>query len=263
VRHLDVPREIGSILFAGSPRKGRAKELFMKAIAKNRVAAGLIATTALLAASACSGDDKEGVCTPGATQACTCPGGVQGAQSCNLDGNSWGMCACASSGDGGSSYLCIPNSTQNCLCTGGAKGSQACGTTGKSWSTCDCTTVYKDGGGAEASLAAPVGKFCHAALVNGQSATLQCVIGSGSTSVTLSAWTGSCNTSVGTTCVALPTGVDIPINVFHGTDLLAKGTADISKGEDWIFVVQVTNGTPELIGGSLKATNKCSSYSPF
>jgi hypothetical protein len=57
-------------------------------------------------------------CTPGASVACTGPGGCRGAQTCNSDGASLGSCVCGGSaadgstsggnGDSGGSGLCAP-----------------------------------------------------------------------------------------------------------------------------------------------------------
>ena len=48
----------------------------------------------LFVATGCGDDDMMGVCTPGETQVCVCPGNTSGAQACNSDGNGWGVCAC-------------------------------------------------------------------------------------------------------------------------------------------------------------------------
>jgi len=47
-------------------------------------------------------DEGENVCTPGATQICSCAGGKQGAQTCDKDGKAWGPCTgCSTFPDGG------------------------------------------------------------------------------------------------------------------------------------------------------------------
>jgi len=55
-----------------------------------------------LVSLSCSDSQGAAVCTPGATQACVCPGGKAGAQACEKDGMSWGVCyGCPSGGDAG------------------------------------------------------------------------------------------------------------------------------------------------------------------
>ncbi|MBK8264509.1 MAG: hypothetical protein IPK80_24600 [Nannocystis sp.] len=44
-----------------------------------------------------------GACVPGASVACACPNGTMGAQVCNPDGNSFGICECAGGSSGSTS----------------------------------------------------------------------------------------------------------------------------------------------------------------
>jgi hypothetical protein len=61
----------------------------------------LLGALTMLALGACS-SDGDPVCTPGATQACVCPGGGAGAQACEKDGKSWGVCyGCPGDSDAG------------------------------------------------------------------------------------------------------------------------------------------------------------------
>lgn len=58
----------------------------------------------VIGVSACSGDDSKTTppgpseCVPGESKACTGPGGCQGGQICSVDGKSFGLCDCSSSG---------------------------------------------------------------------------------------------------------------------------------------------------------------------
>jgi hypothetical protein len=58
-------------------------------------------TLLALASLSCSDDQEARVCDPGATQVCVCPGGATGAQVCEKDGMSWGVCNGCPSIDGG------------------------------------------------------------------------------------------------------------------------------------------------------------------
>ncbi|MFH1131340.1 MAG: C-type lectin domain-containing protein [Pseudomonadota bacterium] len=49
--------------------------------------------------------NSDSVCAAGATQACFCPNGEQGAQTCSDDGLSWGTCSCCQ---------CIPDGGASC-----------------------------------------------------------------------------------------------------------------------------------------------------
>ena len=65
---------------------------------------------------------KPSICTPNLTQVCVCPGGVQGAQSCDATGTGWSKCACpgdeTNHKDGGdsndSSNSCKEGDTRPC-----------------------------------------------------------------------------------------------------------------------------------------------------
>jgi hypothetical protein len=60
-----------------------------------RTLAGLALLVAVLGIEACAGDDGGArTCTPGATQACACAGGLPGAQICEASGARWGPCDC-------------------------------------------------------------------------------------------------------------------------------------------------------------------------
>jgi hypothetical protein len=54
----------------------------------------------LFVAAGCQEDPvEEGVCEPGATQACVCPDGDDGSQSCASDGSGWEECVCVGDDD--------------------------------------------------------------------------------------------------------------------------------------------------------------------
>lgn len=55
---------------------------------------------ALALVAACSSTDPPTRCTPGASVACTCPGGGTGAQVCSADGASYGSCVCGTDAGG-------------------------------------------------------------------------------------------------------------------------------------------------------------------
>jgi hypothetical protein len=66
----------------------------------------IVACSSSSSSSNTSGDSGSSApaCTPGVQVSCACVGGAKGAQACNADGHSYGMCQCASStGDSGSS----------------------------------------------------------------------------------------------------------------------------------------------------------------
>lgn len=61
----------------------------------------LVALTSWLAISTtASCSSSADVCVPGATQVCACPGGENGAQACNADGNGFEACLCPGDDDG-------------------------------------------------------------------------------------------------------------------------------------------------------------------
>lgn len=49
-----------------------------------------------------TGETGGGSCVPNETQACACPGGGEGVQTCGADGKSFSVCDCGSGGSGGS-----------------------------------------------------------------------------------------------------------------------------------------------------------------
>lgn len=61
--------------------------------------ATVLVVTLVTCTSSCSSEDK--TCAPGATQACVCPSGRQGAQACSPDGTGWGTCTCEGAPDAG------------------------------------------------------------------------------------------------------------------------------------------------------------------
>ena len=48
----------------------------------------------LMLGPACGSGGDGGVCDPGETRPCLCPGDLSGVQSCNSDGSGWGACDC-------------------------------------------------------------------------------------------------------------------------------------------------------------------------
>jgi hypothetical protein len=68
-----------------------------------------------LAAPIGCGDDE--VCTPGEQVGCACPGGVDGAQSCNAEGSGFEACDCEGTGPGAGGG---PGSTASSATSGGA-----------------------------------------------------------------------------------------------------------------------------------------------
>ena len=61
-----------------------------------------------LSATSC-GDEvsSDEVCTPGKVETCPCPGGEQGTQACNADGNGYDDCQCPNGdGDGADADAC-------------------------------------------------------------------------------------------------------------------------------------------------------------
>ena len=61
-----------------------------------------------------------GLCTPGKQEACACPGGAQGVQSCNASGNGYDACLCGGSTSG-------DNSSNNSSSNGNGNGSTTAG----------------------------------------------------------------------------------------------------------------------------------------
>jgi hypothetical protein len=63
-----------------------------------RLVAGLALMAGLVASAASCSSDHADPCAPGASIACTGPGGCAGGQVCNGDGSGYGSCDCASAG---------------------------------------------------------------------------------------------------------------------------------------------------------------------
>ena len=221
---------------------------------------------------ACADDDggnNNKICAPGATQVCACPGGAQGVQTCNITGASWSTCNCGGTKhDGGSGgKVCVPGTTQQCSCSGGVKGVQSCNQDGKGFSGCDCSKL--DGGGVKLDKGGTgkksVGKFCHNLVdKNNKTLTLTLKIGTGSSQVSLSAWSGACSTVVGVQCHQMPIGNNMPMEVWYNGQVMIKGSATIAGGEQWLILLTLDkNNNPECQGGALKAGYTCQSYNPF
>jgi hypothetical protein len=82
----------------------------------------ILSAGAIVAACGSTGDSGGGgTCVPGTTQTCACVGGAMGAQACNTDGKSFGMCQCsANTGSGGSpstGTLTGAGGGKSCECT--------------------------------------------------------------------------------------------------------------------------------------------------
>ena len=212
------------------------------------------------------GDSNNKICAPGATQVCACPGSTQGVQTCNITGASWSTCNCGSNPklDGGTGKVCIPGTTKGCTCSGGLNGVQSCNQSGQGYSNCDCSkldggTVKYDTGGLPPKKS--VGKFCHNLVdKNDKTITLTLKIGSGSSQVSLSAWTNACSTVLGVQCHQLPVGNNMPLEVWLQGQVVAQGSASIGPGEEWVIVLTMdSNGKPEFQGGALKTGYTCQS----
>jgi len=99
---------------------------------------------ALLSLS-CSDDQGATICDPGTTQPCACPGGAMGAQACEKDGKSWGVCyGCPSPDDAGADGVTIadaapPDGPGGCTKAADLLDPGACGA-GKA-----CSIVGSDG----------------------------------------------------------------------------------------------------------------------
>ncbi len=76
-----------------------------------------------------------GVCTPGATNVCTCSNGTSGAATCNAAGTAYGACVCNSTNP-----VCTPGATQVCACANGTSGAQTCLAGGAAYGACVCST---------------------------------------------------------------------------------------------------------------------------
>ena len=217
------------------------------------------------------GDSNNKICAPGATQVCACPGSTQGVQTCNITGASWSTCNCGSNPklDGGTGKVCVPGTTNQCTCSGGLKGVQNCNQQGTGYSNCDCSkldggVVKYDTGGQPPKKS--VGKFCHVLVDKKTSGalTLTMKIGTGANQVSLSAWSNACSTVVGVQCHQIPVGNNQPIEFWLQGQVVAKGSASIGPGEDWIFVLDLdTQGQALLTSGALKTGFTCQSFNPF
>jgi hypothetical protein len=112
-----------------------------------------------------------------------------------------------------------------------------------------------------------VGKFCNDLLLSDQKFTAELKIGSGSSQVTFSAYSGECSPVVGVTCPTIPTGSNLAIAVTDGTQTLMTGniTQSITAGEEWLFILTVDSSTQQatLQGGPFDPQYKCSSTDPF
>lgn len=116
-------------------------------------------TLLLLVLVQCSSDPAvesttERVCDPGKQDACPCPGGTEGAQSCNADGSGFNECQCETGGVGGSAGSGGPNGG-----SGGSGGglSGASGTAGNSATAGTGGTGGISGSAGEAGMAGASG----------------------------------------------------------------------------------------------------------
>lgn len=122
-------------------------------------------TLLLLVLVQCSSDPAvesttERVCDPGKQDACPCPGGTEGAQSCNADGSGFNECQCETGGVGGSAGSGGPNGG-----SGGSDGglSGASGTAGNSATAGTGGTGGMSGSAGEAGVGGTGGSVddCH------------------------------------------------------------------------------------------------------
>lgn len=112
-----------------------------------------------------------------------------------------------------------------------------------------------------------VGKFCNDLLLSDQKFTADLKVGSGSSQVTFSAYSGECSPVVGVTCQTIPTGSNLAIEVTDGTQTLMTGniTQSINAGEEWLFILTVDSTTQQatLQGGPFDPQYQCKSTDPF
>ena len=126
-----------------------------------------------LALAGCGSDATDGskrVCEPGKSAACACVGaGDSGAQTCDADGNGWGVCECpgqdnggassaggagfaaAGSSGGGTRGVVLPGQTDPSLPPAASKGS------GKQWNYQRSETECREG---DCLVACPSDNFC-------------------------------------------------------------------------------------------------------
>ncbi len=205
----------------------------------------LILSAAFLAAACGAPTDK--VCTPGGTQACQCAGGKQGAQTCNLDGKSWGQCSC----DGSNTTTgCTNGQSQTCSCTDGSSGTQTCANS--AWGACACATT-----------APAVGKFCNSVLNNGAQTTMTLTVGSGAAAVQMDAPTGFCSTITGNTCAQIQTGSQVPLSLKYNGNVIVQASMNVLNGNEYVFYSAVDAGSVTLKGGALAQPYICSTWTPF
>lgn len=90
------------------------------------------------------------VCVPGQTQACACPGGVTGVQTCSADGAQFGACGSCGApvpcgGACTAGQICVADrcvAQMNCSCAGRTCGDDGCG---QSCGTCGASEVCQNG----------------------------------------------------------------------------------------------------------------------
>ncbi len=89
-------------------------------------------------------------------------------------------------------------------------------------------------------------KFCHALTSNGQDITLTLDVNG----TRISALTGNCVPT--NTCMAVPTGTNVPVSLLDGTTILDSGTfASITAGEELLFRARLdSSSAPTLTGDS-------------
>jgi hypothetical protein len=111
-----------------------------------------------------------------------------------------------------------------------------------------------------------VAKFCHNLVQSGTDITIDMKIGSGASQVTLSAYTNTCSTPVGTPCKQIPTGSNIPAELFlQGSSMGTVTLQQVNPGEEWLLILTVVDdaGTIDLQGGPLRPGYTCQTHDPF
>lgn len=113
-------------------------------------------TLLLLVLVQCSSDPAadpiaDRVCDPGKQDACPCPGGTEGAQSCNADGSGFNECQCETGGVGGSAGSGGPNGGS------GGSGGGLSGVSGTAGNSATAGTVGTGGTGGISGSAGEAG----------------------------------------------------------------------------------------------------------
>lgn len=99
-----------------------------------------LSTTSSSSSSSGTGGTAATLCTPGASSACACPGGVSGVQVCDDNGFGFGDCQCPDAGAGGAS-----SSSSSSSSSSGAGGSGGASASSSSSSSSGAPCMPDDG----------------------------------------------------------------------------------------------------------------------